>query len=667
MMAAVNPPGKNRANMPRRRSRNDPRVAPTAEQLAALDLFKTEKSLRLVAFAGAGKTTTLSLLAHSTPRTGIYLTYAAAAANAAKGRFPTTVDCRTTHSLAWRVIQNARGYTMSKMRARVFPQQLSRELSLKERSVGDLITLDGRQLAYLILETIRTYCYSSDDELSNDHIEPCGKLIGVPAEARRELNEWVLLTARQVWAMMTSSTHPMPLGHDGYQKLWALSEPILTCDYLLLDEAQDTNEVVLGALRAQQCQLVCVGDPYQQIYEWRGAVNAMDRLPTDHEAALTQSFRFGEPIAVAASKVLGTLGETRRIHGNPKRHSTISHEGSARTVLARTNSGVFAEVVDALSQGLRVHVVGGVQELKDLVHDVKGLQNGRPASQPQLFGFRSWGEVMNYVQTDEGQDLRMLAGLVSQHGTANLEVATRSVVNDENEADRIVSTAHKAKGREWTDVRLLPGFAATLQRGPVAKEDIRLFYVALTRASERLVVDEAELAAFQTSTAAIVVQCVNGHRMRVPLSQLGKSGTCSRCGVKVSTSVSAAAPTTNQSESSELLMVHCPNGHRMEVPPHFKGTRGKCSRCGAAVAIPASKESHKNNAQAAPSLGPVNQAITPRNETAPGKTPHQQRRPNPVTQTSGRPAKLCPRCKRQASGTTYSNAYVCHPCGFIFN
>lgn len=40
-------------------------MKPTAEQIAALDQFVTGKNLKIVAFAGTGKTTTLRLLAGS--------------------------------------------------------------------------------------------------------------------------------------------------------------------------------------------------------------------------------------------------------------------------------------------------------------------------------------------------------------------------------------------------------------------------------------------------------------------------------------------------------------------------------------------------------------------------------------------------------------------------
>ena len=52
----------------------------------------------------------------------------------------------------------------------------------------------------------------------------------------------------------------------------ALSQPGSDMDYIVVDEAQDLNLVVLGVLQRRECPViyVCVGDPYQQIYDWRG-------------------------------------------------------------------------------------------------------------------------------------------------------------------------------------------------------------------------------------------------------------------------------------------------------------------------------------------------------------------------------------------------------------
>ena len=98
--------------------------------------------------------------------------------------------------------------------------------------------------------------------------------------------------ANHVWSRMCDPNDVLPLGHDGYLKLWALSKPRIAADFILLDEAQDTNPVVLGVLQSQQAQLVYVGDRYQQIYEWRGAVNAMEQIETDVTSSLTLQLHF---------------------------------------------------------------------------------------------------------------------------------------------------------------------------------------------------------------------------------------------------------------------------------------------------------------------------------------------------------------------------------------
>lgn len=41
-------------------------------------------------------------------------------------------------------------------------------------------------------------------------------------------------------------------------------------------------------LKEQKCVKILVGDPHQQIYRFRGAVNAMDALKADKTAYLTQ-------------------------------------------------------------------------------------------------------------------------------------------------------------------------------------------------------------------------------------------------------------------------------------------------------------------------------------------------------------------------------------------
>src|SRR5690349_24739000 len=77
---------------------------------------------------------------------------------------------------------------------------------------------------------------------------------------------------------------------DVYLKVCEQSRPTINADFILFDEAQDSDGLMLSVLKHQRTQVIYVGDPYQQIYEWRGAVNAMEHI-TAPQCALTESFR----------------------------------------------------------------------------------------------------------------------------------------------------------------------------------------------------------------------------------------------------------------------------------------------------------------------------------------------------------------------------------------
>jgi superfamily I DNA/RNA helicase len=82
---------------------------------------------------------------------------------------------------------------------------------------------------------------------------------------------------------------------------------------------------------------------------------------------------------------------------------------------------------------------------------------GKRATHPDLAAFKSWGEVQEYVQEDEGADLRVMVNLIDTYGVpAILDVCDATV--READADVIVSTAHKAKGREWNRVKIANDF-----------------------------------------------------------------------------------------------------------------------------------------------------------------------------------------------------------------
>ncbi|CCF21872.1 Putative DNA helicase (modular protein) [Pseudorhizobium banfieldiae] len=472
--------------------------APTGEQQKAIDAFLTGGSLRINAYAGTGKTSTLELLAHNTNRRGQYIAFNKSIVLEARERFPATVDCSTTHSLAFRSTPQAYKANIKKMTEKVSSQQLAEILCFKKAwRVDRDHSLQPRSQAFLILETIKRFAQSSDDIITSNHVPQHGSLLTASEDTLKVVADFAQRGAQHVWDRMCNPDDPMPLGHDGYLKLWALSKPQMAADFILLDEAQDTNPVVLEVLRQQSAQLIYVGDRYQQIYEWRGAVNAMEGIDTDHTVRLTQSFRFGPEIAAGASRLLSLLGEQTPLFGNPAKTSRIG-PCDPDAVLARTNASVMTALIEALNAGKAPHLVGGPGELMEMLKGVQDLRNGTPSTVPDFFGFENWEQVVAFSRTAEGEHLVTFVNLVESRGERQLMWALNRSVKEED-ANIILSTAHKAKGREWENVRLAEDFmktrparlngSATQQaketRGKEAKErdaELRLFYVALTRA-----------------------------------------------------------------------------------------------------------------------------------------------------------------------------------------
>ncbi|EMI5621733.1 UvrD-helicase domain-containing protein, partial [Acinetobacter baumannii] len=170
------------------------------------------------------------------------------------------------------------------------------------------------RLASLVANAVSYFCSTSSQYPAPRHIQAPNWLHPDDITA---LQTHLYPAVERRWLESIDPNHQAGIGHDIYLKLWALSEPNIPADYVLFDEAQDADPLMLGILlRQKSTQVIYVGDAHQQIYAWRGAVNAMQQLPLP-ESRLTTSFRFGEAIADVANALLGGLNETVPLLGNP--------------------------------------------------------------------------------------------------------------------------------------------------------------------------------------------------------------------------------------------------------------------------------------------------------------------------------------------------------------
>ena len=112
-----------------------------------------------------------------------------------------------------------------------------------------------------------------------------------------------------------------------------------------------TNPVTLSIIFRQSGKKVFVGDSHQAIYGWRGARNALGFAVKQGgvERYLTGSFRFGSNIARVANRILAIKDETIPVQGlaGEDRVGKIS-ENECKTVISRSNAGVFAQTAQAI-------------------------------------------------------------------------------------------------------------------------------------------------------------------------------------------------------------------------------------------------------------------------------------------------------------------------------
>ncbi len=477
-------------------------LMPTAEQQAAREMFAAGGDLALVAGAGTGKTSTLVLMGQSTPRRGLYVAFNKSIADDAKSRFGSNVECRTAHSLAFQSVGRNYRERISRS-ARVPAWQTARRLGIDRDLPVNSTRITVKHQARLVMGMVRRFCYTTDRQLMARHLEWVNGLdTGGQDFVAREL----LPYAARAWEDLQDPGGELRFEHDHYMKMWALTSPVLGADFVLLDEAQDTNPVLEEVFLNQKAQRVCVGDPAQQIYAWRAAKDVMTAFPAEH-LELTQSFRFGPGIAAVANRWLCHAESPMRLAGcGPE--SRIGPVVGADAVLCRTNADALREVIGFLDDGVPVALAGGGAAMERIAQAALELKAGKRTSHPELFLFSSWGEVQEYVEQDSaGSDLKAIVQLVDTHGPEAILAAAQRLTPEE-QAKVTVSTAHKAKGREWDTVRIAGGFEAPpldedgLQ-APLSLPEARLAYVAVTRACRHLDMESmAWLDAYEKTLAS---------------------------------------------------------------------------------------------------------------------------------------------------------------------
>lgn len=448
------------------------KLKPTTEQLK---IIRSTADIVIVnAFAGATKTTTCVMYTEARPEKKIlYVAFNKGIQLEADLKFPSNVTCRTTHSLAYET----------------FGIRYSRKLvnSIRAYDVVKFLSLDKEyMLAQRILSLLNNFMISSYFTL-----EECAFSSG---------NLDILEPATLIWDSMVDPKGIIGMVHDGYLKLYQLSKPVLAYDIILFDEMQDSNPVTTDIIARQKCIKVYVGDRHQQIYVFRGAVNAMDSLKNGEHFSLTKSFRFNQKIADVANFILSYKGETIKIEGaGLDGEIGPIYDNQPFSHICRTNASVFRNAVDYRSQQLSF--IGGIGGYKfDGIENAYKLKFGGKITDSYFKDFESFDSYERYGTETGDAEIKMITKLVHQYDK-NLprlidNVRGKNVDAEKNKKGMLLTTAHKSKGLEFKQVKIgddfidLSRYLALKKTGKSNMADlnteINLLYVAVTRTQETL-------------------------------------------------------------------------------------------------------------------------------------------------------------------------------------
>ncbi len=445
------------------------------------------RTLVVNAYAGSGKTSTLVEYARRRPNERLlYLAFNRSIKEEAANKFPPNVRCITTHGLAFpthgRLYQGKLGNPKA--------SHLARVLEIDVISAGR------------VLAVIMNYLSSTSKDILDVHA------FAVAPKGNAAVTENLVDYARTAWAAMCDvNSQAIPMPHDGYLKLYQLSQPTIKgVNTILFDEAQDANSVTLDIVARQACGKVFVGDSWQAIYSFRGAVNALSHIKADERLHLTTSFRFGDGIATLATALLSDWGgATKPVQGKGKYQSVFDVDRNApHAVLSRTNAVLFEEAIHLLGLNAPFGFAGGVESYRfDQILDTYHLfarQRGKMRDQ-FLAAFNSFDEMKQYGEELDDKEVKALVKVVEAHlhETPGLidEIKDRAVPSLSGR-EVALATTHKAKGLEWMDVVLTEDFTELKEKPndkgemvPPDQEEVNILYVAMTRAMRGIVVPSA--------------------------------------------------------------------------------------------------------------------------------------------------------------------------------
>jgi len=238
-------------------------------------------------------------------------------------------------------------------------------------------------------------------------------------------------------------------------------------DMIFIDESQDFDNIMLKILLEDTTiPKLFVGDPNQAIYEWRGCINAFDKLPVEQTLTLEfySTFRVGEPAC-----------------------SDIAAKFDKCWMISKSKNKTFMEIDGEIPIGQKYVYL--FRNWKNLLRSAQNIQKIWINNYEQQVQFiKKLHEKLQFSKLSEEEmnefsdDLpKFLLKMNAKDLEKLLNGISKNIVSRE-ECEVELFTIHTYKGLESDVVRIFNDIDI--------KKEVNLHYVALTRGMKRIIIDK---------------------------------------------------------------------------------------------------------------------------------------------------------------------------------
>ena len=453
-------------------------MEPTAEQEEIIDLAPAKENLQITAYAGTGKTATLRMLAEKLDGPILYCAFNKRIIEEAEELKDFPGECRTLNSIGHRVWS---------------------------KTIPGRVTINAKKTYDIFKQVVKGY--SKDDgkalwDAYSEIAEAVGlaKAAGyIPSGIHKQARR---LAGEEFWSTTSCSVLLQRSCVDEILSLSIRSAYEGGCDFddqlymptlfggsfprfpvVMVDEEQDLNAVNHEMIRKliRGGRLISVGDPFQSIYGFRGAVqNGMqtnrERFRMDSRT-LSVSFRCPSEIVRNARWRVPKF-KWNRAGGRVEilRQLELSGLPENVAIICRNNAPLFKVALSLLSCGRPCRVAGSDIGPK-LVNSLRRL--GEPTlSRSAISGaIDEW--VCKRSSSKSAQDMADCMQIFAQESRNLAEAIARAEFVLRQDGPITLITGHKAKGLEWETVyHLDPWLIGD------SEQEQNLRYVIQTRARE---------------------------------------------------------------------------------------------------------------------------------------------------------------------------------------